>query len=318
MPLNFNTARLETDRVPNNSSENKANKPQGFRVTSPKYTFSDLILPSNVLDELKTVVESPRLWNTVFGKWNLRSVMKDRENLFVNLYGDPGTGKTMAAHAIAKGMNKDLLCVNYAEVESKYVGETGKNLISLFDFSKDKNVVLFFDEADALLSKRVTNMNNATDVSVNQTRSVLLSLLNDYNGVVIFTTNFISNFDTAFIRRIQYHIRFALPDEALRERLWRKYIPPEMPTDIDYPKISSKYEGISGSDISNAVLKAALRAAENNEEIVRHDYFCDAVQSIVDSKNANCGYETITVREVSEEYYNEKTKNALKGVNFKK
>lgn len=314
MPLNLNGARTGSAPAPARNTE----EPKTFRITPPKYTFDDLILPQNVLDELKTVVEAPRLWDTVFRQWDLRSVMKDRENLFVDLYGDPGTGKTMAAHAIAKKMNKDMLCVNYAEVESKYVGETGKNLISLFDFAKDKDVVLFFDEADALLSKRVTNMNNATDVSVNQTRSVLLTLLNDYGGIVIFATNFVSNYDPAFMRRIQYHIRFSLPDETLRERLWRKYIPPKMPTNIGYSEIAKQYPGISGSDISNAVLKAALKAAKNNEEIVRHEYFCGAVQSIIDSKAANSGYETVTVREISEEEYREKTKNAVKGVSLKK
>ena len=311
MPLNFNATRSE----PNNTQTNPVKpqpspktEPKTFSITQPKFTFDDLILPQNVLDELKTVVEAPRLWETVFRQWDLRSVMKDRENLFVDLYGDPGTGKTMAAHAIANAMNKDLLCVNYAEVESKYVGETGKNLLSLFDFAKNKDIVLFFDEADALLSKRVTNMNNATDVSVNQTRSVLLTLLNDYSGMVIFATNFVSNYDPAFMRRIQYHIKFTLPDEILRERLWRKYIPPKMPVNIDFSEISKKYAGISGSDISNAVLKAALRAAKSSEELVRHEYFCDAVQSIIDSKSANSGDETVTVREISEEEYREKTK----------
>lgn len=318
MPLNLNGARAASAPAPNSVSDNKPKEQPRFSLTSPKYSFDDLILPQGVLDELRTVVEAPRCWDTVFRQWGLSSVMKDRENLFVDLYGDPGTGKTMAAHAIAKEMKKDLLCVNYAEIESKYVGETGKNLIALFDFAKGKDIVLFFDEADALLSKRVTNMNNATDVSVNQTRSVLLTLLNDYSGMVIFATNFVSNYDPAFMRRIQYHIKFTLPDEALREKLWRKYTPPAMPTNIDYIEIAKKYEGISGSDISNAVLKAALKAARSREEIVRHDYFCEAVQSIIDSKKANSGYETVTVREVSEEYYKEKTKNAIKSVDLKK
>ena len=143
-------------------------------------------------------------------------------------------------------------------------------------------------------------------------------LLVCYKGMVIFATNFVSNYDPAFMRRIQYHIKFTLPDEALRERLWRRYIPAKMPTNIDFAEISQKYERISGSDISNAVLKAALRAAKNNEEIVRYDYFCDAVQAIIDSKNANSGYETVAVREVSEDYYNAKTKNAIKCVDLKK
>lgn len=324
MPLNFNAARSEPNNSqadlvkPQPSKTQKTEEPKTFTITSPKFTFDDLIQPQNVLDALKTVVEAPQLWDTVFRQWNLKSVIKDRENLFVDLYGDPGTGKTMAAHAIANAMKKDLLCVNYAEVESKYVGGTGKNLTALFEFAKDKDIVLFFDEADALLSKRVTNMNNATDVSVNQTRSVLLTLLNDYSGMVIFATNFVSNYDPAFMRRIQYHIKFTLPDKALRERIWRKYIPQKMPVNINFSDIAEKYSGISGSDISNAVLKAALRAAKSREEIVRHEYFCDAVQSIIDSKSANSGEVTVTEREITKEEFDEKTRNAVKGVSLKK
>lgn len=147
----------------------------------------------------------------------------------MNLYGPPGTGKTMAAHAITSALEKQMICVDYAEIESKYVGETSKNLSRLFQTAKEQDAVIFFDEADALLSKRVTNMTSATDVSVNQTRSVLLNLLNQYQGVILFATNFIQNFDAAFLRRIKYHIPFHLPDEAMRERLWRMYIPEKCP-----------------------------------------------------------------------------------------
>lgn len=203
------------------------------------------------------------------------------------IYGEPGTGKTMAAHAIANALQKEMICVNYADIESKYVGETSKNLTNLFRTASEKDIIIFFDEADALLSKRVTNMSSSTDVSVNQTRSVLLTLLNDYEGMVIFATNFISNYDPAFMRRIQYHIRFDLPDEQLREKLWRMYIPQEMPTDLHISEISQKYDGISGSDISNAVLKAALKAAKNQETFVKQTNFEEAVEEIIKSKRAN-------------------------------
>lgn len=318
MPLNFNTAKNGSEKA-DAAPPKPASQPE-FRISEPRYSFDDLILSQDVTEELNTVVGAGEYWDTVFIKWNLRSVMKDKKSLFVNLYGDPGTGKTMAAHAVAHSLRKNILCVNYADVESKYVGETGKNLIALFRFAEDRDAVIFFDEADALLSRRVTNMNNATDVSVNQTRSVLLTLLNDYTGMVIFASNFISNYDPAFMRRIQYHVRFKLPDQALREKLWEKYIPDEMPADLNIPEISRRFDGISGSDISNAVLKAALRATKNREECVRHQYFCDAIQSIIDSKNANLENENITVteREVSEEYYKEKVKGAVSPINLKK
>ncbi len=309
MPLNFSPS------PPNGGVENINAQPKptrkgesavktAFDISDPKYKMDDLIIDNALYDELTTVVSAQQCWNTVFVCWNLGSVIKERRNLFVNFYGDPGTGKTMAAHAIAYELKKSLICVNYADIESKYVGETSKNLTSLFSFAKTKNVIIFFDEADALLSKRVTNMNNATDVSVNQTRSVLLTLLNDFDGMVIFASNFISNYDPAFMRRIQYHIKFTLPNYQLRKKLWRMYVPPQMPNNLDFNAIAEKYEGISGSDISNAVLKAALKAAKYGEATVRREYFEEAICSIIESKKENAKADGIIIAQhpVSEEY----------------
>lgn len=258
-----------------------------FKKSEPIYTFSDLILSDKTLDELKTVVSAQQNWKKVFVEWGLGSVMKERKSLFVNLYGESGTGKSMSAHAIASALNKKLILVNYADIESKYVGETSKNLSCLFNDPDNKGDIIFFDEADALLSKRVTDMSSATDVSVNQTRSVLLTLLNSYEGMVIFATNFISNYDSAFMRRIHYHIRFDLPNESLRKILWNHYIPTSMPVDVDIEHLSRKYSNLSGSDISTAVMKAALNAAKNNADHVSQDDFDTAIESIINSKNAN-------------------------------
>lgn len=277
----------------NNSSNNQSTAPSKqelqFNKSFPIYTFADLILSEKTIDELKTVVSAQKNWKKVFIDWGLGTVMKERKNLFVNLYGESGTGKSMSAHAIAAALDKKLICVNYADIESKYVGETSKNLSKLFSDPTNKNDIIFFDEADALLSKRVTDMSSATDVSVNQTRSVLLTLLNSYEGMVIFATNFISNYDSAFMRRIHYHIRFELPNEELREKLWRHYIPSQMPVNADIHKLAIEYNGLSGSDISTAVMKAALNAAKNNSIVVSENDFKLAVDSITASKRANVG-----------------------------
>lgn len=130
-------------------------------------------------------------------------------------------------------------------------------------------------------------MSSATDISVNQIRSVLLTLLNSYEGMVVFATNFISNYDSAFMRRIHYHIRFELPNAELREKLWRHYIPSQMPVDADIHKLAIEHNGLSGSDISTAVMKAALNAAKNYSAVVSENDFRIAVESISASKRAN-------------------------------
>lgn len=283
MPLIPNS----NNKQPTNSVQIPDKPKMQYQKSFPIYTFDDLILDDKTLDEIKTVVSAQKNWKKVFEDWGLGTVMKERKNLFVNLYGESGTGKSMSAHAIASALNKKLICVNYADIESKYVGETSKNLSKLFSDPDNKNDIIFFDEADALLSKRVTDMSSATDVSVNQTRSVLLTLLNSYDGMVIFATNFISNYDSAFMRRIHYHIRFELPNEELREKLWRHYIPSKMPVDADIHKLAVEHNGLSGSDVSTAVMKAALKAAKNDSNVVSENDFKLAIESIVASKNAN-------------------------------
>ena len=277
-----------------------------WELTEPKYSLSDLILDRSTASQLLDVISYFQNRTLLFETWGLGQRFPQQLCLAINLYGPPGTGKTMAAHAIARAVAMPLICVDYAEIESKYVGETSKNLSALFHTAQEKQAVIFFDEADALLSKRVTNMTSATDVSVNQTRSVLLNLFNGYQGVILFATNFIQNFDAAFLRRIKFHIAFHLPDRALRERLWRMYIPDRMPCQADFAYLAAAYDGVSGSDIANAVFSAAVSAAREKETMVTQPYLEEAIRSVLCVKQANAGGATVSVRRISEEEAQEK------------
>ena len=159
-------------------------------ISEPKYTLDDLMLDAETTAQLLDVISYFKNRELLFQCWGLSEKFFSQSSMAVNLYGPPGTGKTVAAHAVVHELQSKMICVDYAEIESKYVGETSKNLTRLFQLAEKEGAVIFFDEADALLSKRVTNMTSATDVSVNQTRSVLLNLLNQYQGVIIFATNF--------------------------------------------------------------------------------------------------------------------------------
>ena len=278
-----------------------------FIPEEPKFSFEDIILPERVREQILNAADYAENSKIVFEDWGLAETHKFSKRIGINLYGDPGTGKTMAAHAIAKHLGRKIIVVNYADIESKYVGETPKNIRKVFEAGKRTSSIIFFDEADAILSKRVTNMTQAVDVSVNQTRSVMLMLMNEYQDFIIFATNFISNFDPAFMRRISVHVKFELPDYDCRVKLWKMYIPKKMPTDLKVEDIAKKYEGISGSDISNAVLNAAFRAARKRNYKVPKDYFYQAVEEILESKKANQeGDTTVTKRIISKEEYDEK------------
>ena len=290
------------EQVKNNQ---KSKQPEiEFFPEEPKYTFDEIILPQSVKDKILDVANYAENSRKVFEDWGLQTVYKQSKRIGINLYGAPGTGKTMAAHAIANHLGRKILAVNYADIESKYVGETPKNIRKAFEAAKATNSILFFDEADAILSKRVTNMSSATDVSVNQTRSVMLMVMNDYQDFIIFATNFISNFDPAFMRRISTHIEFKLPDLECRKKIWQHYILPTMPNNIDIDELAGKYDNLSGSDISNAVLMAAFKAARQGAELVDKKYVFEMVEETLASKNANKGV-TVEKREVTEEYVKE-------------
>ena len=288
----------------NKSSRKTKASPIEFFPEEPRWSFDEIILPQSVMDKILDVADYAENSKRVFEDWGLQKVYKQSKQIGINFYGAPGTGKTMAAHAVAKYLGRKILVVNYADIESKFVGETPKNIRRAFEAAKDSDSILFFDEADAILSKRVTNMSSATDVSVNQTRSVMLMLMNDYQDFVIFATNFIENFDPAFMRRISTHIEFKLPDLDCRKKLWRHYILPTMPNNIKIDELAEKYDGLSGSDIANAVLMAAFKAARKKFPFVDKSLVFEAVEGILASREANAGV-TVERRIVSEEYVKE-------------
>ena len=284
--------------------DTKKNEEKIANPEEPKYSLDDIIMPERVKEEILDVVAYEENAHLVFEIWGFKKTHFKAKRIGINLYGEPGTGKTMAAHAIAKELGRKILIVNYADIESKYVGETPKNIRKVFEAAKETKSIIFFDEADAILSKRVTNMTQAVDVSVNQTRSVMLMQMNEYEDYIIFATNFIENYDPAFMRRIAVHIKFELPDYLSRVKLWRKYIPEEVPNNIEVERLAERYEEVSGSDIANAMLNAAFKAARQNATMLSEKYVEEAIEAIIRSKEAN---KKVTTREITEEEYKRKS-----------
>jgi len=273
-----------------------------FTPCKAKYRLGDIVLSKDVLGRVLDAMTLFKQHEKIFCDWGLAKTHGLDKPLSLNLYGPPGTGKTMLAHAISHSLDKQIIVVNYAYIESKYVGETSKNITQAFAVAKETDSVLFFDEADAILSRRVTDMHSSTDVSVNQTRSVLLMLLNDHDNIVIFASNFMHNYDQAFLRRIAANIRLDLPDDECRHRLWHKLIPDELPQQLKIAEIVSAFDDISGSEIANAILMAATRAARMGGSVVPHNFFVEAIEQIRQSRMDNQNGFKIEDRIVSEGY----------------
>jgi SpoVK/Ycf46/Vps4 family AAA+-type ATPase len=173
----------------------------------------------------------------------------------LNFYGPPGTGKTRAALGIALKLGKPLYQVDYSAVISKYLGDTAKHIKAAFAAARDHDAVLFFDEADSLLSKRVST-GESCSTSINQNRNCLMQELDRFDGVVIVTTNLFKNYDPALLRRIQRHIKFRVPDATMRRELFALHLPNPDRVTADYAVLAELSRGLSGGDILNVCVNA--------------------------------------------------------------
>lgn len=159
------------------------------------------------------------------------------------------------------------MCVDLSQVTSKWLGETEKNLATVFDAAEDGECVLLFDEPDSLFGKR-TEVKSSNDRYANLEINYLLQRLDAFSGIAILTTNFGTSIDPAFRRRLSLHLQFPTPDEELRERLWRAHLPAKAPVagDLDLAALAAEYQ-LSGGNIRNAALRAAYLAAASGTPI---------------------------------------------------
>ena len=253
-------------------------------------TFDDVILPPTTRRLLDAALAQVTQYDLIFNRWGLGERHPTGLALAFNFAGPPGTGKTICAEAIAHSLGRRLLLVRYGELESMWMGETPKNIAAIFSKARDEQAVLFFDEADAIATRRSTSVDSGIQRESNTTVSVLLQELESYNGVVIFATNLAANFDPAFERRIRTHVLFEMPGESEREKIWRVQLHPSrtpVAADVDFQALARRYE-VSGGDIRNAVLKAALAAAaepipDSSKRIHQH-HFEESIEEVVAAK----------------------------------
>lgn len=198
-------------------------------------------------------------------------------------HGPPGTGKTTTAEAVAFELGLGIIDVNYAQLESKYHGETSKNIENIFEVANIRNAILFWDEADAVLSHRIADVTSSTDASINLNRTTMLKELDNFEGVVIFATNLPSSIDIAFRRRIRNFVAFEPPNADLRKKLlykFLKFVP--MDNDIIDETIVNETDGLSGSDLENVVLQAAIRALRLEKMSISSGILLEAIQDLRD------------------------------------
>jgi hypothetical protein len=264
-----------------------------YTVDEPRYGLSRVILPRTTRDDIEITLNLVKQHDLMYDKWNLKSICgSGSQAVTINFYGPSGTGKTLCAEAIAFELNKGILRVKYPELESSLVGQTNKNISEIFRIGREKDCVIFFDEADSILGKRLSSVIQGADHAINMSRSVMLIELERFNGVIVFATNFIKNYDTAFERRLLHFVKFDLPDIESREKIFGIHLPKELPidwSDSSVTKLAELTEGFNGGDIRNVVMKSAAKAASQNfpneEKIVKFDYLLESIEEVRQAKN---------------------------------
>jgi adenylate kinase family enzyme len=235
------------------------------------FSWDDLVVPDKVRQDLEhfsfEARERSRFWESAAAQR-----LFPRGTGLVGLFsGPPGTGKTMAAQAIAATLELDLFRVDLATVVSKYIGETAKHLGQIFKRAARMNAVLLFDEADSLFSKR-TEVKDSHDRYANADTSYLLQLLEDYDGIVILASNRKQSIDPAFLRRMRYVMDFPRPDREQRQRIWSQVIRElggakvKERLDADLTTLAEGVE-LSGAQIKNAVLSSIFIARHGGQEL---------------------------------------------------
>lgn len=283
-----------SSRSSNNSIKTNDSSDFGLLV-DPKESTTKIILTPEVKSSIDNGIGKLKHRDFLYQKWNLKSIDgMENKNVF-NFHGLPGTGKTLSAKEVARKLDKKLFIVDYAQTESKMVGETEKNISKIFEFAKEQNAVLFLDEADTLVSRRIED-NTSQSRHVNAARNVFMQELDQFDGVVILTTNLFSSFDPALIRRINQNIKFELPTEEMRLEIIKAHIPIEVPTDpdINYKIIAELTHGFSGGDIKNltresltaAVIEELANSGSLDNAKLKQCHLVNEVVKIQKSKNS--------------------------------
>ncbi|MDR7665825.1 AAA family ATPase [Methanosarcina sp. Z-7115] len=233
------------------------------RKINPRRKWRDIVLAAAVKEQLEEICAFVRHKETVYSEWGFDKKLSLGKGLNILFAGPSGTGKTLAAEIIAGEVGLDLYKIDISGIVSKYIGETEKNLKKIFGEAEIGNAILFFDEADALFGKR-SEVNDSHDRYANIEVNYLLQQMEEHEGIIILASNYKKNLDDAFLRRLQFAVEFPIPDEASRKEIWIGMFPEKVRIgeDVDF-NFLSKFK-LTGGNIKNIVLLAAVLAADGS------------------------------------------------------
>lgn len=254
------------------------------RRVVPTCGLESMVLAPAIKESLSSMVQYTKAQSVLFGQWGFDKIHRSTTGISALFTGPPGTGKSMAAEAVGFDLGRPLLVVNVAELVSKWVGETGKNIQAVFADAKKKDAVLVFDEAEGLFATR-SEASSSSGRHDTMNVGLLLQYIENHPGVCIVITNMKKAIDDAFFRRFRFVLDFEMPNASEREELWKLLIPSDCPlaSDVSLRDLAARYS-MCGGDIKNSLLRAAtcaaLRSNDTDRKVTMSDLeaACEAEQ----------------------------------------
>ncbi len=304
-------SRIEKKEAPSRVAESSrlGEKESVYLPRVPRFNLDDdVILPAETKLQFEECVAKLKYHKKIYIDWDFGSVDPLGMSTILNFYGPPGTGKTLAAEGLAGKLGLPIIMLGIAEIESKFMGETAKNIQAAFKAAHETGAVLFFDEADTLLGKRLSSVTQGVDNEVNAMRSTMLIELEQFDGIAIFATNFAKNYDEAFRSRISHHVKFNLPDQEARVRLWGRMLPEKVPLKGERQSIletcAELSDGFSGREIRTCMRLALPKVLIEGEKLgdsrlsVEHIKLAIHQIRVANAEVASTDYAKLSPREV--------------------
>jgi len=252
--------------------------PRFARRIEPAFGLNDMVLPADRLQQLREIVAHVKLATHVLNTWGFGGQLPLGRGVVALFSGPSGTGKTMAAQAIARELGTETFVIDLSQIFSKYIGETEKFIDVTFRDAQRAGAVLQIDEAEALFGRR-SEVKDSHDRYANVGVAYLLQRIEAFDGIAILTTNLQQNVDQAFLRRLRFVIDFPKPDVNAREKIWRQSLPKNAPANrLNFRHLARRLD-ISGGNIRTITVRAAFLAANEGSQTIEMRHVTNATRS---------------------------------------
>ena len=249
-----------------------------FHAYIPAWTMNEVVLRDSVRDSIEDAIAFCKNKKKIIEEWHFDRFLKGNGTICINLYGEPGTGKTTAANAMVNAIGLKAVEVSLAEILGNLQGQTEQNLTALFKYAQENDYVIIFNDADSMLSQR--SVGTANSESTNISKDHLLNLLDSMNVIIIFTTNFMKNYDEAFKSRMLFNIGIPLPNKEERIALWKFHMDTNMPQKVTYEELAELSEGLSGRNIRQITMTMGIRLTVGKMSVIESSAVASEVDKI--------------------------------------